>query len=142
MKKAPVLFVCLLLSVTVLARSAGRSAQSDDGFQDFWQKFKAAVTSSDKETSIGLSRFPIRMPGRVRSIKDASDLRKRYREVFNKRVNAARCFAGEEPIKDPNHSGGYLVSCFDEKGNEIDYKFEHTKTGWKFLQLDEFALPD
>jgi hypothetical protein len=142
LKKATILYICLLLSVTVLARTAGNSAQSNDGFEAFRQKFKAAVLSSDKETVVGLSRFPIRMPGRVRNVKDAADLRQRYREVFNKRVNAAKCFAKEEPTKDTDNSKRYFISCFDGKGDDIDYVFEFTKTGWKFVRVDQFTLPD
>src|SRR6267154_6559718 len=94
------------------------SAQSNDDFTAFWQRFKTAVVKGDKEAVVGLSRFPIRMPRRVRNVKDAADLRLRYREVFNKHVNAARCFAKEQPIADPNNPKGYVISCFDGKGDD------------------------
>jgi hypothetical protein len=140
MRKATALCLCLLVSGTISA--VANSAQNGDAFKPFWQKFKAAVIRGDRETVAGLSRFPIGMPRRARSIKNATELGRRYREVFNQPTDAARCFAKEKPIEDPNHPRGFLVSCFNNVGDEIDYAFEPTKVGWKFVRLDRFALPD
>src|SRR5260370_42653480 len=93
MKKVTIPCLCLLISAVVLAMAPVNSAHSDDGIEAFVQKFRAAVINGDKETVVGLSRFPIRMPGRVRNIKDAADLRQRYHEVFNKYTSAAKCLA-------------------------------------------------
>src|SRR5258706_16407165 len=95
MRRATILFTFLLLSVAVLTNAPVNSAHSDDGFEAFWQKFRTAIVNGDKEAVIGFSRFPIRMPGRARNIKDAADLRLRYREVFNKYTSAAKCFGGK-----------------------------------------------
>src|SRR5215831_9747204 len=113
MKKAIVLSLCLLISPSVLA--SGQSWKDDPVFVAFWQKFKAAVIAGDKETVVGLSNFPIRMPGRARPIKDAADLRLRFKEVFNKRTNAAKCFSSGEgdPVGQPEseHPKEYAAFC-------------------------------
>jgi hypothetical protein len=145
MKKAIILGMCLLLGGAVLTMAQGNPAQSNDDFEAFWQKFKAAVVKGDKETVVGLSSFPIRMPGRVRNIKDAADLRLRYREVFNKRVNAARCFPRDDSTPVPDDADPhkeYGVSCFDGGGDNIVYVFARTKTGWKFVRMFQYALQD
>jgi hypothetical protein len=142
MKRATILCLCLFLSGTALAMTGVNSAQSNDDFTAFWQRFKAAVVKGDKEAVVGLSRFPIRMPRRVRNIKDAADLRLRYREVFNKNVNAAKCFATEQPTDDPDNAKGKFVSCFDNLGDLFNYEFEHTGTGWRFVRLCRETLPD
>ncbi|MEP6913009.1 MAG: hypothetical protein ABI923_09655 [bacterium] len=143
MKKVTILCLWLLVSGTPLAMAGHTAAQnSDDAFQSFWQKFKTAVISGDKETVAALSRFPIVMPHGVRSIKKSAELRQRYREVFNKATNPAECFAKAEPAKDTNNPKRFFVSCFDNLGYEIDYEFERTRMGWKFVQLEKTALPD
>jgi len=142
MKRATILCLWLLLSATALAMTGVKSAQNNDDFVAFWQKFKTAVSKGDKEAVVVLSRFPIRMPRRVRNIKDAADLRLRYREVFHKNVNAAKCFATEKPADDPDNAKGKFVSCFDNLGDIFLYEFEHTGTGWRFVRLGRETLPD
>jgi hypothetical protein len=139
MKRAITLCACLLLGGAALPSHAHFRAK-DDGFEAFWQKFKAAVISGDKETVVGLSRFPIRMPRRVPNIKDAADLRLRYREVFNKPVNAAKCFASDDATRVQNPDTH--IDCFDGKGDNVAYVFKRTKTGWKFTELDQYTLRD
>ena len=145
MKKAIILCMCLLLSGAALAIAPGNSARSDDGFEAFWQKFKAAVIAGDKETVIGLSQFPIRMPGKVRNIKDAADLRLRYREVFSKYTSAAKCFAARDsdsvPVRQDNPKKVALF-CGDGTGYWIVYDVDLTKAGWKFVRLERFMMKD
>jgi hypothetical protein len=156
MKKAIILDMCLLLSGAVSVIGSGNFVQSDDGFDAFVEKFRAAVIKGDKETVVRLSGYPIRMPGRVRNIKDAADLRLRYREVFNKYANAPKCFA--EKYKDPRfpESNNQYIGpvrdsenpklgrffCGDNTGYGINYWLELTKTGWRFVRLDRFILQD
>jgi hypothetical protein len=153
MKKATILCVCLLISGVVLTRAHGDPSQSNNGFEAFWQKFRTAIIAGDKEAAIGLSRFPIRMPGRVRNIKDGADLRLRYREVFNKYTSAAKCFG--EKYDDPRYpesKNKYLeatidsdnpklarFNCSDNTGYYIDYIFELTRTGWRFVRIDRYV---
>ena len=155
-KKATILCLCLLLSGAAPAIVPGNSAHSDDGFDAFVEKFRTAVIGGDKETVIGLSGFPIRMPGRVRNIRDAADLRLRYREVFNKYTSAAKCLAEKvddprypesknkyvEPLRDSDNRKLARFYCADNTGYGINYVFELTKTGWKFVRLERFLFPD
>jgi hypothetical protein len=141
MKRAIFCF-SLVVSFAALPVPGNALIQTNDGFDAFWQKFKTAVTRVDKETVVSLTGFPMRMPGRVRNLKDAADLRLRYRDVFNKYASAAKCFANETPIEDPNNRKQYVVSCFDNKGSAIDYIFARDKSGWKFVRLDKYDLPD
>jgi hypothetical protein len=156
MKKTIILFVCLLMSAAVLAMARAGFAQSDDGFDAFVEKFRAAVIKGDKETVVGLSRYPIRMPGRGRNIKSPADLRLRYRQIFNKYANAPECFA--EKYKDPRfpESNNQYIGpvrdsenpklgrffCGDNTGYGVNYWLELTKTGWKFVRVDRFILQD
>ena len=145
MKRAAILCMCLLLGGAALA-SPGQSWKSDEAFKAFWQKFKAAVVSGDKETIVGLSTFPVRMPGRVRAIRDAADLRLRYKEVFNKRVNAAKCFERDdsEPVGQPEGESPkeYAIFCDKGDGDVVVYSIKLSKTGWKFAKLSQETLPD
>ncbi len=157
MKKVTIPCLCLLISAVVLAMAPVNSAHSDDGLEAFVQKFRAAVINGDKETVVGLSRFPIRMPGRVRNIKDAADLRQRYHEVFNKYTSAAKCLAEKyddrrfpesknkyvvEPLRDSDKPKDAWFDCGDDTGYGINYVFELTQTGWKFVRLERFLLRD
>ena len=142
MRRVYILCLCLLLSASVLAIPAGKPAQNRDSFEAFWKKFKTAVSSGDKEAIVALSQFPIRMPGRVRNIKDAADLRLRYREVFNKYTSAAKCFATEQPMSDSENENRFYTSCFCCKGDALTYQFDRTTMGWKFVRLDKVTLPD
>ena len=150
MKKTTILCICLSLSVTVMAMAPGNSAQSDNGFNAFWKKFQTAAISSDKETIVGLSRFPIRMPGRERNIKDAADLRLRYREVFNRGFNPAQCFGEKymnskkliEASQDSDNPKIAYFECFDTKGYQFVYRFELTNIGWKFVRLNKSAYDE
>lgn len=69
------------------------------------------------------------MPEKVRNIRDAADLRLRYREVFNKYVGPAKCLKDE-----PNTNGEYpkqaRFNCdYDKNGARVDYMLELTTTG-------------
>jgi hypothetical protein len=153
MKKALALLVGLLLSGVALALSPGGASQSNDGLEAFVDKFRTAVINGDKETVIGLSAFPIRMPGRVRNINDAGDLRTRYRDVFIKYTSAAKCFGEKvddprypqtknkyvEPVRDSDNPKLARFNCADNTGYNVDYLFELTKTGWKFVRLDRYV---
>jgi len=134
MKQTTIVWLCLLLSATV---SAGRPARGDDAFKAFWQKFKTAVISADKEAVAGLSKFPVGMSYGIRSIKNKAELIRRYKEVFNKQTNAAQCFARKEPEKDAQNPKRFSVACPNEAGDDVVvYEFELTKLGWKFARLD------
>jgi hypothetical protein len=142
--KTTILFLSLVLTGAALATPYSTSTESNNGFDVFWQKFKVAVRKGDQEGIVSMSRFPIRMPGRIRNIKDAADLRLRYREVFKKDANATKCFAEQEPARDPSNEKRAFVQCesLNKAYDVAEYSFELTKNGWKFVRLDRYSLPD
>lgn len=131
--RATILCCCLLLG----GEAAGQRAARGDGFDAFWQKFKAAVVGGDRAAVARLSKFPIGMSYGMRSIRNQADLRRRYREVFNEQTDAARCFANKRPKRDAADPKLYSVACPNEAGDEVViYLFELTRAGWKFFALD------
>ena len=131
MKKTIV--TCLLLSLTAIAAPAQRS----DSMETFWQKFKTAVISGDRQTVAALSSFPLGMSYGIPSIKNRVSLRRRYREVFNEQTDAAKCFATKGPETQAGKPREFTVACPDAGGNEVViYIFARGRTGWKFVGLD------
>src|SRR5260370_40031487 len=78
MKKATILCLCLLMSGAAVAMAAN-GPRANTTFPAFWQKFKTAVISGNKESVSSLSRFPLEMSYGIRTIKNSADLRRRYR---------------------------------------------------------------
>ncbi|HEV2915811.1 MAG TPA: hypothetical protein VGX92_21190 [Pyrinomonadaceae bacterium] len=143
MKKTIILYLLFgLLSGAAAAEAApasmpGFAIQGDEAVRVFWQKFKAAVTSGNKTEVASLSKFPIGMSYGVASIRNKSQFLRRYREVFNEQSNAAQCFASKGPEMDAENPKRFTVACPDSAGNEVViYQFERTRTGWKFVSLD------
>jgi hypothetical protein len=137
MKKIAVLCLFLSLSGVAWAIAGGKPAPGDEAFKAFWQKFKTAVISVDKEAVARLSKFPIGMSYGVKSIKSRVELRRRYREVFNEQSDAAKCFAQKKPAVDAQNPRRFEVACPNEAGDEVViYAFERTGMGWKFVSLD------
>jgi hypothetical protein len=137
MKRATVLCLVLILSGTALTVTVANSAQSNGTFNAFWQKFKTGVIMGDKEAVAALSKFPIGMSYGIRSIKNKAELSRRFKDVFNKQSNAARCFAKKEPEKDADNAKRFSVACPNEAGDDVVvYEFELTGSGWKFVRLD------
>jgi hypothetical protein len=127
----------LLLGATALTIAAGTPAQSERAVQIFWQKFKTAAISGNKEAVSRLSSFPIEMPYGIRNIRNRADLRRRFRRVFNEQSNAAQCFAQKQPVVDTENPKRFTVACPNEAGDEVViYAFLWTRTGWKFVGLD------
>ena len=136
MKRLILLSLSLLLSGTALAVALAKPAQ-DASLQNFWQKFKTAVISGNKEAVSNLSRFPIGMSYGIRSVRTKAELRRRFRQVFNEQSDAAQCFAKKQPELDTANPKRFTVACPNEAGDEVViYEFELTRTGWKFVSLD------
>lgn len=137
MKRTSLLCLCLLFSGTVLAITGGPYVKRDDALEMFWRRFKFAVISGDKSAVAGLSQFPIGMSYGIRSIENKTDLKRRYREVFNQQTDAAQCFTIKKPVEDADNAKRCTVGCPDAAGNEVViYEFEQTKSGWRFVRLD------
>lgn len=108
-----------------------------DSRDTFWQKFKTAVNNKNVEAIATLSRFPIGMSYGIPSIKSKTDLRKRYRKIFNEQTDAAACFSKAKREADPDNRKHFTVACPDAAGNEVViYHFNETKSGWKFTSMD------
>jgi hypothetical protein len=103
----------------------------------FWQKFKTAVISGNKEAVSGLTRFPIKMSYGIKSVKTKAELRRRFRQVFNEQSDAAQCFARKQPEIDEANPKRFTIACPNEAGEEVViYEFELSRGGWKFVALD------
>jgi hypothetical protein len=108
-----------------------------DARDTFWQQFKTAVSNKNVEAIASMSRFPIGMSYGIPSVKNKTDLRKRYRKVFAEQSNAAACFKNAKLEVDHENSKHFTVACPDVAGNEVViYHFNETKTGWKFTGMD------
>lgn len=108
-----------------------------DARDTFWQQFKTAVSNKNVEAIASMSRFPIAMSYGIPSVKNKTDLSRRYRKVFTEQTNAAACFKNAKLEVDHENSKHFTVACPDAAGNEVViYHFNQTKTGWKFTGMD------
>ncbi|PYL50877.1 MAG: hypothetical protein DMF33_11770 [Verrucomicrobia bacterium] len=126
-----------LAGVLILLSFPNAFAESD--FSAFWKKFKSAVTAGDKTTVAEMTKFPLSMPYGVKAVKNKEDFLRRYNEIFKGEANAAQCFRNTEPRKE---SGRYEIYCpfketpQDRENAPIRFMFELTKSGWRFVGLD------
>jgi len=136
MKRTTPLFLLFLLTLTLTAFAVVKPGQAD-AIETFWQKFSAAVRSGNKSAVAALARFPVGMSYGIRSIRTRAELLRRYRQVFNEQTDAAKCFEKAKPEKDSQDPRQFTVACPDSAGNEVViYHFKQTKTGWRFVALD------
>src|SRR5437660_7368631 len=110
--------VLALLIISGLHTSA-RVSQPDNSIDAFWAKFKVAVTNGDKPGVSALTQFPVSMPYGVRSIKTKSELITRYKQVFNRETNAAKCFATAKPERDSKRPKEFTVACDNGSGEKV-----------------------
>ena len=127
-----------LVGVVILLLCPNTFAESD--FSTFWKKFKTAVIASDKAVVADMTKFPLSMPYEVKAVNNKETFLRRYNEIFKGEADAARCFGAVEPHKDSDRR--YEIFCpFKETPKDtahapIRFIFELTKTGWKFVGLD------
>jgi hypothetical protein len=116
------------------------SAFADSDFSTFWKKFRSAVIAGEKATVAEMTKFPLSMPYLVKAVKSKEELLQRYNEVFKGEANAAQCFASAKPRKES--AGRYEIYCpfkdtpSDRENAPIRFIFELTKSGWRFVGLD------
>lgn len=128
------------LTAALIFCFAGNAFGQDAAFNAFWTKFKSAVAKKDKNAVANLSHFPISMPAFQKSVRTKADFLRRYNHIFNGEADAAKCFQTATPQRGTAKS--YEVSCGfkndpnGDGGEPIVYSFELTKTGWKFVGLD------
>jgi hypothetical protein len=127
-----------LAGILILALFPNAFAESD--FSVFWKAFKSAVIAGDKAKVAEMTKFPVSMPYGVKAVKNKKDFVRRYNEIFKGEANAAQCFKSAEPQKESDRR--YEIYCpFKETPNDrenapIRFIFELTKSGWKFVGLD------
>ena len=127
-----------LAGVLILLLFPNAFAESD--FSAFWQKFKSAVIAGDKAAVAEMTKFPLSMPYEVKAVKNKEGFSRRYNEIFKGEANAAQCFKSAEPDKESDRR--YGIYCpFKDTPNDwenapIRFIFELTKSGWKFVGLD------
>ncbi|HEX8249507.1 MAG TPA: hypothetical protein VF599_15110 [Pyrinomonadaceae bacterium] len=116
------------------------SSRQDAAFKAFWAKFKSAVAKKDKNAAASLSRLPVSMPAFQKSVRTKADFLRRYNHIFNGEADAAKCFRNS-PLQKVS-AKRYEVNCgfktdrTGDGGEPIVYSFELTKSGWKFVGLD------
>ena len=124
---------------SILAADAEHGVAQND-FSAFCKKFKAAVTAGDKAAIAEMTKFPLSMPYEVKAVKNKENFLRRYDEVFKGEANAAQCFGKAEPHKQSDRQ--YDIYCpfketpEDKEDTPIRFIFELTKSGWKFVGLD------
>jgi hypothetical protein len=127
-----------LIGVFILLFSSNAFAQTD--FSAFWKTFKSAVIADDKAKVAEMTKFPLSMSYGVKAVKNKQDLLRRYNEIFKGATNAAQCFGSAEPHKESDRQ--YEIYCpfketpDDRENVPIRFVFELTKSGWKFVGLD------
>jgi hypothetical protein len=127
----------------ILILSLFSSAFGESDFSTFWRGFKSAVMAGDKATVAEMTKFPLSMSYGVKAVKNKEDFLRRYNEIFKGEANAAECFKSAKPEKE---SAGRCGIYCPFKGTPDDWEnapirfiFESTKSGWKFVGLDNIS---
>jgi hypothetical protein len=124
----------------ILILSLFSSALGESDFSTFWREFKSAVIAGDKAKVADMTKFPLSMPYMVKAVKSKESFLRRYNEIFKGEANAAQCFKGAEQHKESDRR--YEIYCpFKETPDDRDnapirFIFELTKSGWRFVGLD------
>ena len=127
-----------LAGILILLSFSNAFAESD--FSGFWKTFKSTVIAGDKAKVAEMTKFPLSMPYEVKAVKNKEHFLRRYNEIFKGEANAAQCFKSAEPDKESDRR--YGIYCpFKDTPNDwenapIRFIFELTKSGWKFVGLD------
>lgn len=127
-----------LVAILILSLLPQAFGQSD--FPAFWKKFRAAVITGDKASVAEMTKFQLSMPYLQKAVKNKEDFLRRYDEIFKGEANAAKCFASAKPEKESAGRCGiycpFKGSPEDWENAPIHFIFESTKSGWKFVGLD------
>lgn len=140
MKRALVFGLVIMMSAAMAGYTSEvrGTAQSDSSIEQFWEKFRDAVSKGNKTAVGSLSKFPISMPYGMASVRNRTQFVRRYRDVFNHDgSSAAECFTTAKPVSDPARPNEFTVGCKNLAGDEvIIYTFLRTPAGWRFAHLD------
>jgi hypothetical protein len=99
-----------------------------------------AVASNDKAAVAEMTKFPVSMPYLVKAVKNKPEFLRRYDEIFKGETNAAQCFGSAEPRQESARRREiycpFKETPQDWKNAPIRFLFELTKSGWKFVGVD------
>jgi hypothetical protein len=116
------------------------NAFSEPDFSTFLGKFKSAVIAGDKAAVAEMTKFPLSMPYEVKAVKNKEGFSRRYDEIFKGEANAAQCFKSAKPQKESDRRYGiycpFKDTPNDKENAPIRFIFELTKSGWRFVGLD------
>jgi hypothetical protein len=131
-------FRTLVAAILILSLLPQAFGQSD--LPAFWKKFSSAVIAGDKASVADMTKFPLLMPYLVKAVKNKEDFLRRYSEIFKGEANAAQCFKSAEPQKESDRRYGiycpFKDTPNDRENAPIRFIFELTKSGWRFVGLD------
>ena len=132
------LLMAAVASIHLVAQSQQpTSATTNVSHLEFWEKFRTAVIKGNKLEVANLSQFPIPLPYGMGTVRNRTQLLRRYREVFNHEGSAAECFATAKPQIDSARPKEFTVGCQNSAGDEVViYSFTQGKNGWRFTGLD------
>lgn len=139
--KQAIVFGLLVLTFAAMAINASEVravSQDEAAIEEFWGKFRDAVSKGNKTAVASLSKFPISMPYGMPAVKNKTQLIRRYRDLFNHDgSSASECFTTAKPVSDPARPNEFTVGCKNLAGDEvIIYTFLRTPAGWKLAHLD------
>ena len=72
--------------------SFAEEKQKQADLDAFWEEFRMAVINGNLDKVASLTKFPLGMPDGVEKVKTEIEMKRRYREIFNDRPDAAKCF--------------------------------------------------
>jgi len=136
-KVASLLFFSILL---MSAAGAGRARAADATMDAFWDKFKAAVTKSDKPAVFAMTQLPVGMSYGESRIRTRAQFMKQYTHIFAGEVNAVKCFETAKPQVDNGRPKEFAITCPFAKNSGGDepfvYTFKLTRSGWRFVSFE------
>ena len=135
---APGLVLTIVFASTIAG--AARRLPADPTIDAFWDKFKTAVTKSDKQAVFAMSQLPIDMGYGQSRIRTQAQFMKKYKYMFADEVNAVKCFETAKPQVDKGKTKEFYVTCpFAQNGGGDEpfvYTFKLTRTGWRFVSFE------
>ena len=135
---APGLVLTIVFASTIAG--AARRLPADPTIDAFWDKFKTAVTKSDKQAVFAMSQLPIDMGYGQSRIRTQAQFMKKYKYMFAGEVNAVKCFETAKPQVDKGKTKEFYVTCpFAQNGGGDEpfvYTFKLTRTGWRFVSFE------
>ncbi len=135
--KNPITMCLLALLFAISGIESKPQTPTAASHEVFWQKFRQAVINTNKTAVADMSQFPISMPYGMATVRNRSQLLRRYRQVFNHDSSAAKCFVDALPTLDPVRPNEFTVGCKNSAGHEVViYSFTRGRNGWKFTGLD------